>query len=83
MKQRVYTYSVLLTPEPEGGYTVTVPALPEAITYGETVDDALKYAREVIELSIQCRLATGEEIPVEFSPMATSIVTVSPVAQYA
>ena len=78
-----YTYSVVLTPEPEGGYTVTVPALPEAITYGETVDDALMYAREVIELSIQCRISAGEEVPVEFSPVTTSIVSISPAIQYA
>ncbi len=82
-KRRSYTYSIVLTPEPEGGYTVTVPALPEAITYGKTVDDALTYAREVIELSIKCRIATGEEVPVEFSPVTTSVVSVSPAVEYA
>jgi len=83
MKQQTYTYSVVLTPEPEGGYTITVPALPEAITYGETIDDALKHAREVIELSIQCRIAHNEKIPVEFSPITTSVVSVSPGLHYA
>ncbi len=31
------TYTVVLDPDPdEGGYTVTVPALPGCITQGET-----------------------------------------------
>ena len=28
------SYKLLLTNEPEGGYTVTVPALPGCVTYG-------------------------------------------------
>ena len=28
------TYTVVLEPQPEGGYTVTVPALPEVVTQG-------------------------------------------------
>ncbi len=28
-------------PEPEGGYTVTVPALPGCLTYGETFEEAM------------------------------------------
>lgn len=78
-----YSYSVVLTPEPEGGYTVTVPALPEAITYGKTIEDALKYAEEAIQLSIECREKAGEKIPQEFSPVATSVVTVTRTHQYA
>ena len=35
-----YPYHVVLTPEPEGGYTVTVPALPGCVSYGRTVEDA-------------------------------------------
>ena len=33
------TYTIVLDPDPdEGGYTVTVPALPGCITQGETVE---------------------------------------------
>ena len=34
------TYRIILRPEPEGGYTVTVPALPGCVTYGSTVEEA-------------------------------------------
>lgn len=58
-------YRILLRKEPEGGYTVTVPALPGCITYGETVDEATTMAREAVEVYIESLQETGEEIPTE------------------
>ncbi len=49
--------------EPEGTYTVTVPALPGCITYGENVDHAIQMAEEAIELYIAELEARGEEVP--------------------
>ncbi len=48
-----YNYRVLLTPEPEGGFTVAVPTLPGCITYGETIDECSSNAKEAIELYIE------------------------------
>lgn len=82
-KKQTYSFSVILTPAEEGGFTVTVPALPEAITEGDTLEEALSNAKECIQLSVECRIAHGEDVPEEFSPLATSLVTVSPGAVYA
>ena len=57
------SYKILLKPEPEGGYTVNVPALPGCITYGTDLEDAKLNAREAIELYIESLKAHGEEIP--------------------
>ena len=57
------TYSIVLRPEPEGGYTVRVPALPEIVTHGEDEVDALAMAKEAIELVIESRRELGEPIP--------------------
>lgn len=46
-------YKVLLRPEPEGGFTVTVPSLPGCITYGETLDEAKTMAKEAIKLYLE------------------------------
>jgi hypothetical protein len=35
------TYSIVVDPDPEGGYTVTVPALPGCITQGETTEECI------------------------------------------
>ena len=57
------TYKILLHKEPEGSYTVSVPALPGCITFGETIEQAIQMAREAIELYIEELQERGEEIP--------------------
>ncbi|MEM6454501.1 MAG: type II toxin-antitoxin system HicB family antitoxin [Acidobacteriota bacterium] len=42
-------YRIRLTAEPEGGYTVTVPALRGCVTWGRDADDAVEKARECID----------------------------------
>lgn len=37
-----YKVPLVLTPQPEGGYTVTSPLLPELITEGDSIDEALE-----------------------------------------
>ncbi|WP_419862300.1 type II toxin-antitoxin system HicB family antitoxin [Candidatus Palauibacter sp.] len=36
--------TLVLEPQPEGGYTVTCPYLPEPVTEGDTQDEALANA---------------------------------------
>lgn len=59
------SYRILLRKEPEGGYTVIVPSLPGCVTYGDTIDEAIKMAKEAIELYIESLKEHGEEIPTE------------------
>ena len=44
---------VMLESSDEGGYTVTVPALPGCISEGDTKDEALRNIREAIELYLE------------------------------
>jgi len=57
------SYTVVLEPEAEGGFSVSVPALPEIVTQGETVEDALICVREAIALVLVDRRERGEDIP--------------------
>jgi len=57
------TFSVVLTPEPEGGFTVRVPELPEIVTFGETEKEALDMAEDAIRLVLEDAAARGEDIP--------------------
>lgn len=63
MKQ--LTYRILLNPEPEGGYTVTVPALPGCVTWGEDINNAIEMAKEAIEVYIESMVANNEKVPDE------------------
>ncbi len=47
------SYQALLSAEPEGGFTVTVPELPGCITYCENIDHVLAMAKEAIELYVE------------------------------
>ncbi|MDA8272013.1 MAG: type II toxin-antitoxin system HicB family antitoxin [Actinomycetota bacterium] len=42
-------FEIILTPQPEGGFTVTVPELPDVVTEGDTREEAIDMAREAIE----------------------------------
>lgn len=63
LKKPNRTYKILLHKESEGAYTVTIPALPGCITYGENVDHAILMAKEAISLYIAELENKGDEIP--------------------
>ncbi len=58
-------YRIVLKPEPEGGYTVTVPTLIGCVTFGETVEAALINAKEAIELYLETLQAQATDIPTD------------------
>jgi predicted RNase H-like HicB family nuclease len=64
MTERQYT--IILDPdEEEGGYTVTVPALPGCITQGETLEEAIAMARDAIQGYLEALVKDGQPIPEE------------------
>jgi predicted RNase H-like HicB family nuclease len=64
MTERQYT--IILDPdEEEGGYTVTVPALPGCVTQGETLEDAIAMARDAIQGYLEALVKDGQPIPEE------------------
>ena len=76
MSERQYT--IILHPdEEEGGYTVTVPALPGCITQGETLEEAIMMAKDAIQLYIETLIAEGETIPEEHQHPQAIIINVA------
>ena len=65
-------YTVIYEPQPDGGYTVTVPALPGCITEGDTFDEAKANAIEAIELYLESLTMDGEPIPEDISSQPIS-----------
>ena len=56
--------SLIFTPEPEEkGYTVTCKELPELITYGETLDEALKNTEDAFNAVIEAYDELGRDLP--------------------
>ena len=44
----IYKVPLVLTPQPEGGYTVTSPVLPELVTEGDTIEQVLEHVRDTL-----------------------------------
>ena len=77
IKNMSLTYKILLHKEPKGAYTVTVPALPGCVTYGDSVDNAITMAKEAIQLYIEELKARGEDIPDDSDTLEYSLNLVS------
>jgi antitoxin HicB len=71
------TYSIVVDPDPEGGFTVTVPSLPGCITQGETLEECVANAQEAIALYIEDLVASGEPVPEETAHPQLLQVTVA------
>jgi antitoxin HicB len=56
------TFKIMLRPEPEGGYTVSVPTLPGCVTYGATKEEANKMAEDAIRAYLESMEKHGEKI---------------------
>ncbi len=58
-----YKLPLVLEPQPEGGYTVTCPLLPELITEGDTVQEALNNVSDALAAVIEAYEDLGKPIP--------------------
>jgi antitoxin HicB len=63
-----YSFSVILEPQEEGGFTVLVPALPEVVTEGDSEEEALANAEEAIRAILAYRRDNGIPIPSDAHP---------------
>jgi antitoxin HicB len=64
-------------PGPEGGFIVTVPALPGLVTEGDTIEEARAMVKDAIRGYLESLMKHGEEIPIEPSPASLERVVVN------
>jgi antitoxin HicB len=60
---KVYKVPLRLEPQPEGGFTVTSPAVQGLVTEGNTVAEALAHAAEALDLVLEDYDAEGTPLP--------------------
>jgi antitoxin HicB len=58
-----YKIPLVLTPQPEGGYTVTSPLLPELVTEGDTAEEALDNVRDALAAVVEIYEDLGRPFP--------------------
>jgi len=60
-----FTFPVILTPDKKaGGFVVTCRDVPEVVTQGESIEDALSEAAGALEAAIEMRIEDAMDIPV-------------------
>jgi len=60
----MFSYPVTLTPDKtDGGYVVTFVDIPEAITQGETEEEAMAMAREALETALEFYFDERRAVP--------------------
>lgn len=63
MVEDIYKIPLILAPQPEGGYTVTSPALPELVTEGDTIAEALGNVQDALQAVLEIYRDLGKPLP--------------------
>ena len=58
-----YKIPLLFTPQAEGGYTVTSPLLPELVTEGDSLDEALENIKDAFAAVLELYQEMGRSLP--------------------
>ncbi len=71
----IYKVPLVLTHQPEGGYTVTSPLLPELVTEGDTLDEALAHVQDAVCAVVELYEDLDKPLPANLrqSPEADAI----------
>ena len=59
----LYKVPLVLSPQPEGGFTVTSPVLPELLTEGATMSAALANVQDALAAVIEIYQDLGRPLP--------------------
>lgn len=59
----LYKLPLVLSPQLEGGFTVTSPLVPELVTEGDTVEEALINVRDALSAVIEAYEDLGRSLP--------------------
>lgn len=75
-----FIYPVKLTRDrKDGGYVVTCRDVPEAITQGENIEDALAEAEGALQAALEVRIEDGMEIPAPSAPKRGEHLAATPI----
>ena len=58
-----YKIPLVLSPQPEGGFTVTSPLLPELVTEGDSLEEALENAKDAMATVVELYADQGRTLP--------------------
>ena len=63
----MYRVLLVFTPQPEGGYTVTSPVLPELLTEGDSLEEAQANVSDAFAAVVELYAEQGRPLPASIS----------------
>ena len=58
-----YKLPLVLTPQPEGGYTVTSPLMPALVTEGDSLEEALANVKDALAAVVEAYHDLDRSLP--------------------
>lgn len=77
LAKKVLEYTAIFEPAEEGGYVVSVPALPGCVTQGETFEEANDMIKDAMQGYLEVLKDEGQEIPEEKSEVIITKVSIN------
>jgi len=72
-EKAIYKLPLVFEPQPEGGYTVTCPLLPELITEGDTIAEALVNVEDALVAILEAYEDLGRPLPPVLQQLALGL----------
>jgi len=73
MTDSIYKLPLLLEPQPEGGFTITCPVLPELITEADSVGEVYINVADALAALLEIYEDLGRPLPAVLQPLKTSV----------
>lgn len=76
ISQKILKYTAIFEPEKDGGYVVSVPAVPGCVTQGDTFEEAEEMIKDALEGCLAVLKEEGQEIPKETEDIVVTKISV-------
>ena len=72
MNDVLYKLPLILEPQPEGGYTITCPLLPNLITEADTLEEVMPNVADALAALIEAYEDLKQPLPPVLQPLSTN-----------
>ena len=66
--EQLYKLPLVLEPQPEGGYTITCPLVPDLVTEADTLDEVQPHVADALAALIEIYQDLGRPLPAILKP---------------
>ena len=69
MSEQMYKLPLVLEPQPEGGYTITSPVVPELVTEADTLDQVIPHVADALAALLELYEDLDKPVPPALRPL--------------